>query len=228
MTGVLRVLAYGLIAAASPLALAATIAVLKTHQARLNGFIFATTFLLGESIVLVVVITLGSAAAPGKGGSSTVAASFELLLGALLLLAARRTSRRPAGESSPTDGRTGGRTQAVFERLAKITPKTALGAGLLLGIGGPKRLTIGIVAATTIAAADLTTGEEVAQAALYVAVAGILVWGPVAVFIVMGDRSRAWLSEAEKWLMARQRTVAIALLLAFGALLMSDALLRLF
>ena len=51
MHTVLSLLLYALIAAASPFALTATIAVLKTRLARLNGLIFAGGFLLGEGII---------------------------------------------------------------------------------------------------------------------------------------------------------------------------------
>src|SRR5215831_10175015 len=91
----LSVFAYGLIAAASPLALAATLAVLNTRRPRLNGIVFALAFLLGQTLVVGVVITIGSIAAPGRGGSSTAASSLELVLGALLLLAGLRALRRP-------------------------------------------------------------------------------------------------------------------------------------
>jgi hypothetical protein len=88
-------------------------------------------------------------------------------------------------------------------------------------------LTIGVVAASTIAAADLTTQQNLGAAALYVSVASVLVWGPVAVYLVAGRRSRAWLAQAEAWLTARSRLLAVVSLLAFGALLVVDALVEL-
>ena len=223
----LRVVAYGLIAAASPVALAATLVVLKTRQPRLNGFLFASAFLLGEAIVVVLVITIGSIAVPGEGGSSTAAATFELVLGLLLLVAGVRARRRPATELAPAEEGTRGRTQAVLDRLAGITAKTALGAGVLLGIGGPKRLTVSLVTGTTIAAGGLTARQQTAEVVLYVLLGGLLVWVPVALFIVAGTRSRALLTDAERWLTTHERTIATVLLFLFGALLVVDALVNL-
>lgn len=218
-----RVVLYGLIAAASPLAFAATAVVLRSHRARLNGLIFAAAFLLSGLVVVFVVVGIGSAAAPGPGGSETAAASFELALGVLLVAAGLRIRRG----SAPVGGDRAGRTQAVLDRLAQITPKTAFPAGALLGIGGPKRLTIGVVTGTTISAADLTTSESGVAAVLYVLIASVLVWAPVGFYVVAGQRTRAWLREAEAWLLENQRLFAAVSLLVFGALLVADGVARL-
>jgi hypothetical protein len=220
---VARVVLYGLIAAASPLAFAATVVVLRSHRARLNGVIFATAFVLAGLIVVLAIVAIGSVTAPGSGGSSTAAAALELALGVLLLAAGLRIRRgsAPVGTEGP------GRTQAVLDRLALITPKTAFPAGALLGIGGPKRLTIAIVAATTISGADVSNRESVVAAVLYVALAGVLVWAPVAFFVVAGGRTRVWLTGAEAWLLDNQRLFAAVSLLVFGAVLVVDGVARL-
>jgi hypothetical protein len=218
-----RVVLYGLIAAASPLAFAATVVVLRSHRARLNGVIFATAFVLAGLVVVLAIVAIGSVTAPGSGGSSTAAAALELALGVLLLAAGLRIRRgsAPVGTDGP------GRTQTVLDRLALITPKTAFPAGALLGIGGPKRLTIAIVAATTISGADVSNRESVVAAVLYVALAGVLVWAPVAFFVVAGGRTRVWLTGAEAWLLDNQRLFAAVSLLVFGAVLVVDGVARL-
>jgi hypothetical protein len=223
----LTVVAYGLIAAASPLALAATLAVLGTRAPRLNGVVFAIAFLLGGALVVGFVIAIGSIAAPGRGGSSTAASSLELVLGLLLLAAGLRARRRPATELAPSEARTRSRASALLERLGRINAKTALGAGVLLGIGGPKRLTVSIVTATAIAAAGLTARGEAAQTAVYVLLGGVLVWIPVALFVVAGRRSRAWFSASEEWLTTHERAIVTVLLFLFGVLLIVDALSKL-
>jgi hypothetical protein len=218
-----RTVLYGLIAAASPLAFAATVVVLRSHRARLNGAIFASAFVLGGLGVVLVVLGIGSASAPGPGGSGTAAAVLELALGTLLLAAGSRIHR---GSPPPTSNG-GGRTQAVLARLALITPKAAFPAGALLGIGGPKRLTIAIVAAAAISGADLGTADEITLALVYVALATVLVWAPVALYWVGGRRVAAWLAEAEAWLLENQRLFAAVSLLVFGAILALDGLVQL-
>ncbi|HEY6836780.1 MAG TPA: GAP family protein [Gaiellaceae bacterium] len=218
-----RAVLYGLIAAASPLAFAATVVVLRSRRARLNGVLFAAAFVLAGFAVVLLVVAIGSATAPGPGGSSTTAAVLELALGMLLLAAGLRIRR----SSPPANADGAGRTQALLDRLAQITPKTAFPAGALLGVGGPKRLTIGIVTATTISGADVTKRESVLAAVLYVVVASVLVWAPVAFYVVAGQRTRAWLTYAEAWLLQNQRLFGAVSLLVFGALLVVDGIARL-
>ena len=218
-----RTVLYGLIAAASPLAFAATVVVLRSHRARLNGAIFASAFGLAGLGVVLAVLVIGSASAPGPGGSGKTAAALELALGALLLAAGSRIRRR----SPPPTSDAGGRTQALLARLARITPKAAFPAGALLGVGGPKRLTIGIVAAATISGADLGLAEEITLALVYVALATVLVWAPVALYWVAGGRVGAWLADAEAWLLENERLFAVVSLLVFGAILALDGLVQL-
>ena len=220
---VARTLLYGLIAAASPLAFAATVVVLRSRLARLNGTIFAAAFVLAGLGVVLAALAIGSAAAKGPGGSDVFSAAAELALGALLLLAGIRVHHGIPSARAETPGR----TQAVLDRLARITPKAAFPTGALLGIGGPKRLTVGIVAAATISGADLDTAEQVPLAILYVAVATILVWAPVSMYLVAGERVGGWLAEAEQWLLENQRLFAAVSLLVFGAILAVDGLVRL-
>jgi hypothetical protein len=196
--------------------------ILRSRRARLNGFIFAAAFLIGEAIVIGVVLAAGSIG-PNQDARKTAAQVLELLLGLLLLAASWRLHR---GEA-PREAGTKGRTQAVLDKLAGIKPAAAVAAGILLGIGGPRRLTISIVTAATISGAGLTTRQDVGLAALYIVVAGLLIWGPVAIYLVAGARARVWLTTAEEWLTANQRLVAVYSLLVFGLVLVGDALAQL-
>jgi hypothetical protein len=220
---VLRILVFGLIAAASPLAFASTLVVLRSRRARLTGAIFAGAFLLGEIIVMIVLLAVGSIGSPGSGSRDTAASVLELVFGVLLLLVAIRV-RKGAAVAEP--GRTG-RTEALLARLSRITPAAAFWAGGLLGVGGPRRLTIAIVTAATVSAAGLSGRETVAVVTLYVIVASLLVSAPVALYLVTGQRARVWLTTAETWLTASQRTFATVTLLVFGGILAVDSLVQL-
>ena len=117
--------------------MAAMLAVLNTGAPRLNGLVFAVAFLSGGALVVAFVVAIGSIASSGRGGSSTAASSFELVLGLLLVAAGLRALRRPTTEFAPSEEKTRGRARAVLDRLERLTAKTAFGAGVLLGIGGP-------------------------------------------------------------------------------------------
>ena len=217
----LRIIVLALLAALSPLALTATILVLKSHLARLNGILFAAGFLVGEAIGWAFALLLGSVLDLGDGGE-TVASVLELLLGALLLSVAWSVHRREAG---PRRER-GPRTQALLTRLQHLNPLTAVVVGTLLGLGIPKRLTITIVAAATLTASDLDDARQLALVCLYIVVAAVLVWAPVLVYVVAGARARVWLGAGEEWLASHQRTVTTVSMAVFGALLVADGLLQ--
>ncbi len=99
--------------------------------------------------------------------------------------------------------------------------------GSLLGIGGVKRLTITIVAGATVGIAGLLPIEDLLLGAVYVAIAAVLVWLPVSVYLVAGQRADRWMKAAETWLTSNERRLTFVSTLVFGFLLTSDALVRL-
>lgn len=197
--------------------------ILRSRRAQLNGFIYAVAFLIGGLLIMSIVLAFGSIG-PNQDARKTAAQVLELLLGLLLLATAWRLHRGEAPRESPDRP---GRTQAALAKLSGLTPPAAFSAGLLLGIGGPKRLTIAVVSAATISGAGLTTGEDIVLVVLYVVVAATLVWAPVGIYLVAGARARTWLTTAEEWLTANQRLVAMYSLLVFGLALVGDALAQL-
>ncbi len=156
MSGATQVLLYALVAGFSPLALLSILAVLSSGHGRANGSAFGTGFLLGQSLMLIAAFALGSAAVPNPGwqGIRRWPGALELLLGAAMLVFAwqGRHPRDPVELSGES------RTSALMVRLRAIRPRTAFSVGLLLGIGGIKRLTLTLLAGTTIAVSGLTPG----------------------------------------------------------------------
>jgi threonine/homoserine/homoserine lactone efflux protein len=218
-----RILLFALVAAASPVTLLATAAVLTSRRGRLNGTLYLVGFLLGQTTVFVVALLVGSAATADREHNESVAAALELAFGIGLLLLAwpqrGQGSGRPVTESS--------RVKALLGRLRGLRPGTAFSVGLLLGIGGVKRLTISIVAGATVGVANLLPVENLLLGILYVVIAAVLVWAPVGIYLVAGDRADDWLESAEEWLTANQRRIGFVTTLVFGFLLTSDALVRL-
>jgi Sap, sulfolipid-1-addressing protein len=214
---VLQVFVYALFAAASPLALTSTIVVLKSDRARLNGLSFASAFLLGESLVWSCALVLGSFTLNEGDRSASI---LKLVVGLLLLLAAWRVHSGFVPQSGPRSER----AERLLARLARLTPAMTFWAGVLLGIGGPKRLTITLVAAATVSVAGLSRSDELALVTAYILVAGVLVWLPVAVYVVAGTRASGWLAAAQEWLTARQHQISVYSLLVIGTLLVVDAL----
>ncbi len=219
-----RILLYALVAGLSPLALLATLAVLGSGRGRANGSAFGVGFLISQSAVLLIAILVGSAATPNRErGHETFAALLELALGLALLAFAWR-GRRPR---APRQRSGESRTKALLARLRGLRPATAFSVGALLGVGGVKRLTITLFAGATIAVAALIPAEEVGLGVLYVLVASLLVWLPVAVYLVAGKRADDLAESTEAWLAANQQRATFVSTLVFGLLLSGDALVRL-
>jgi threonine/homoserine/homoserine lactone efflux protein len=219
-----RILLFALVAAASPVTLLATAAVLTSRRGRTNGTVYLVGFLLGQSIAFGVAVLIGSAATTDRDGNEELAAALELAFGVGLLVLAwpqRRRAEADAGTAGPS------KVKAMLARLHGLRPGTAFSVGVLLGVGGVKRLSITVVAGATVGIAGLAPVEDVLLGILYVLVAAVLVWVPVVAYLVAGERADAWLEEAQSWLTANERRITFVSTLLFGFLLISDALFRL-
>jgi len=217
MDAAAQLVPYAVLAALSPFAFAATVAVLRAG--RLKAIAFAVCVVAGQFVACAVFVLIGAAALPGTDGThSTLKAALELALGALLILLAVRVRRgRPA---EPSDAR----SNALALRLRRVHASTAAVAGLLLGIGGPKRLVLTTLAAATIVASALSRSSEAAVAGLYAAGSTIIVWGPVLLCVLLGARAIARLDQVEAWLVRHQRAVSFYALAIIGGLFFLDAL----
>jgi hypothetical protein len=210
---------YGLLAAASPVTLLATLVVLAGGRGRANGVAFAAAFVAGQSVAFVVAFSIGAQFT--ENGRTTATAYVELVVGVVLLVTAFR--QRPPHEPRPPGSAP--RTEALFASLARLTPGIALGIGLPLGIGA-KRLIITIVAAATVAVGGLAPDEEVGLGVLYIVLATLTVWTPVAVYLFLGTRADAFVARSRSWITAHERMFTFASALALGGLFVVDALVR--
>jgi threonine/homoserine/homoserine lactone efflux protein len=218
-----RILLFALVAALSPIALVSTLAVLTSRRGRSNGIAFVAGFVLGEAAAFLAAFLIGSAATADREENEQVATALELAFGVALLAIA--WPQRRYSQPGAVSGRS--RTKALLDRLRGLRPGTAFALGTLLGVGGVKRLSITVVAGATVGIASLMPAEELALGALYVLVAGVLVWMPVGVYLVAGAHANDWMTRAEDWLTSNERRLTFFSTLVFGLLLTSDALLRL-
>jgi Sap, sulfolipid-1-addressing protein len=218
-----RILLFAIVAAASPVALLVSLAVLTSRRGKANGAAFLVGFLLGQSAAFLAAVLVGSAATTDRTeGHEELGAGLELAFG-LGLLALAWPERRRAG-SGPGGGPS--RTERLLGRLKGLRPGTAFSVGALLGVGGIKRLSITIVAGATVGIAGLHPVEELLLGVLYVATAAVLVWVPVGVYLVAGEHADRWMETAEMWLLANELRLTFFSTLFFGFLLTSDALFR--
>lgn len=214
----LHLVPYGLLAALSPVGFAATLAVIGSG--RLTAFAFACAFVAGQLLACGILVLIGTAATTNRASKHpTLQAILELGLGLALLLLAVRVRRRP-----PSTGESSGRTKKALARLGRLHVATALVAGGLLGIGGPKRLVLSALAATSIAASGSDTSQEIALVGWYTLLATTLVWIPIFAFEVRGEAVVKKLDAAQRWTAEHQRPVVFYALLVLGAVFLVEGL----
>lgn len=219
----LSLILFALVAALSPTAFAATLAVIGAG--RWKALAFMAAFVSSQFLVGAILVAIGGWTVPTREhGHPTVRAYLDLAFAAWMLWLAYRLRRRPptpAPHSSP-------RTKAVLERLGRVHVGTALVAGLLLGIGGPKRLVLTALAAAAIAAPQTGASEEAVKLAVYTIIATVLVWAPVIAFEVFGDRALQTVGAIGNWVNLRQRKALLVVLLVLAAIALADAVSILF
>ena len=220
-----QVVLYALVAATSPLALGATVAVLKSEHGRINGAAFALAFVATQTLMTALAFVFDFVSLPHiEDGHGTLGSLLALAVGTALLVTAAYVRRHPRHyEARPLSPR----TQQLLTRLGRLSPWTALGVGALLGIGGPKRLSITILVAATISAASLSGSEEVGLGIFYVLLATVLVWAPVVLTIVFGARATGWMATAQTWVHAHEQPLVLYPSLVLGVVLVVDAIVSL-
>jgi hypothetical protein len=208
------------VAATSPLALASVLVVLTGAGARLKGAALAVGFVAGQTAFLVLGFAFGAASAPDGDNHPNVVAALAIAFGLALLLTAvyvRRHRADPPRGPHP-------RTVAIRTRLANLRPLTALGSGLLLGIGGPKRITVTLVVSATIAASGSSTARAVGLGVLYIAVATVLVWAPVLLYILFGERATDLLTRGQVWISRNKEPLTFFPSAVLGTFLVVDGI----
>ena len=210
---------YALLAAVSPLAFAATLAVMQTS--RLRALAFAVGFVAAQLFTCGVFVAVGVAATGASSLSRPgLAATLDIAVAGAALVVAFRLRRSPP---KPRPG-SSERSKAILERLGQIRVVTGLVAGLLLGIGGPKRLVLTALAATAITTAGVAhDAGQAGLVVLYGTVATVLVWAPIAAFVLVGERMVEAMRQAQRAVAARQREVSFYALLVIAAVLILDA-----
>ena len=218
----IQVVLYGLLAGFTALGLAATLTVMPSGRLKALGF--GAGFVGAQSLTCSVLVIFGIAVASGTSHPD-LRAALEVALALVLIALALVVHRRPANtkDSSAAHERSKARTEALLERLSRLRVLTTVVAGFLLGIGGPKRLVLTSLAATTIVTADLGDADQATLVVVYVTLATALVWCPLVIFLLLGKRVIALMEGAQGDIGRRQPQVTVYALLILAALLVLDA-----
>ncbi len=219
-----HVLVYALAAAASPLVLTATFVVIRSGRPRTNGVAFLSGFLLGTAIACGLGLIAGQAAVDRLDSHETIETVLALLLGVALLAVGLRARHAPPRQEAAE----GSRANAILAGLGHVRPAAALSMAGLLGFGGPKRLVLTFLAMTSVSEASVGDVADLTLVLVYIVVATVLVWVPVGIVIVAGERAAVILERGQSWLTTHATALRVWLSLGIGAALVVDALLRLF
>ncbi len=208
--------------ALSPIPIVAVILMLGTPRARTDGPAFALGWVLGLSVVAVAVLALtgasGDASTAGSGTSDSIN-WMKVGLGVLLLVMAKRQwEKRPAPGAEPE-------LPSWMAKIDQLPPGQALGAGVLLSGLNPKNLVLTLAAAASIAQVPgITTGEEAAAVAVFVAIASVTTVGAVLVYFVGGKRAEHFLAEVKAYMAAHNAVIMMIILLVLGAKVLGEGL----
>lgn len=217
-----HVLFYALVAAASPLVLTATFVVIRSDRPRTNGIAFLSGFLLGTTIACGIGLIAGEAIVQKLDAHDTIEGVVTILLGVALVvvgLRSRTASPRPETE--------GGRASAILAGLGHVGPAASFSMAGLLGFGGPKRLVLTFLAMASVSEATLRDLATLSLVAIYIGVATVLVWVPVGIVVIAGERAAVILERGQSWLTTHAALLRVWLSLGLGAALVVDGLVRL-
>ncbi len=209
--GISVVVGFAIGVAISPFPIIAVILMLFTPKAKVNGPVFALGWMAALAIVGGVAYALADGAdASTSSGTADGIAWGKVAFGLILLaMAGRVWKRRPGPGETPE-------MPKWMAQIDTLTPGKSLGLGVLLAGVNPKNLMLTVAAGTALAQLGLPTGDAVGSLVVYVLIASLTIVGPVAYYLVGGEKAVRELDELKVWLGTHNDAVMAVLLLVFG------------
>ncbi len=214
------ILPLAIAAAIRPATIVAVILLLGTPRARTNGLSFTAGYLAATAILATILLLVAdlTGAVSDSGAPATWVGILTLVIGvlflalALLVWTSRDTiSRHPA-------------TEKWMSNLDGLSARQSLGIGAADGIANGKNLLLTMTAAALIAQAGIRPIEQIIAVAVFVAIAGICVLAPLAVYLVAGERAQPVLGRLRVWLVEHTPAIMSTLFLIIGVSLIGDAI----
>jgi threonine/homoserine/homoserine lactone efflux protein len=214
-----QVLSFAVGVALSPVPIIAVVLILATPRARSNGPAFVLGWIVGLAVLGTVVLLASSGADADEGGDpATWVSVLELVLGVLLVaLAFKQWRGRPRGDAEPE-------LPTWMRTIDQFTPVRSLAIGAAFAAVNPKNTLLAIGAAAAIAGTGASTGGQAVALAVFVLIATLGVGAPVAMYFVLGERSRALLDDLKTWMGRNNTAIMAALCLVIGAKLLGDGI----
>jgi threonine/homoserine/homoserine lactone efflux protein len=204
----------------SPLPIVGVILMLLSNKAKVNGPMFLLGWLAGLAIVVggIVAFVNPDRLNQSSGEPSTLNGVLHLVLGALLLLlAVKQLKGRPKKGEDPE-------MPKWMAKMQDASPIFAFGMGAFLSGLNPKNLIFDIAAAASIAAADLSTTEQIVAVVVFMILASLTIGVPVIWYLVAGESAKAKLDTLRGYLVQYNWVIMCVLFLVLGVKLIGQAL----
>ncbi len=202
--------------AISPVPIVAVVLMLVTPNGKTNGLAFVLGWFAGIAVVGIIALLLASGAdASETGQPATWVSVLLLLLGiALLVMAGKQWQSRNQAQEAP----------AWMKTLDQFTPVKAAGFAALLAGVNPKNLLLIVSGAAAISETGISAGDQAIALIVFILIASLGVLLPVAISVLMGERSASILEDLKSWLESNNATIMTVLLLVIGVKLVGSAI----
>ncbi len=214
-----NVLPLAVAVAVFPVPVIAVVLLLGSGRGKTKAIAFCGTWYLG--LVAVGAIVLALAGAIGATDDSEPATWVSLVLLAigvtLLGLAVQQWRARPRpGDEAPLP--------KWMRRVDEFTVGKGAGTGFALAALNPKNILLVGAATAEIAEAGLAGGQQAAVLAVFAFIASVGVLSPLAVAVLLRERSDRALAGLRTWLAANSAVIMTVLFVLIGAKLIGDAI----
>lgn len=212
-------LSFAVGVAISPIPMVGLILMLTTPRARSNGTAFLLSWFGGVLGAGAIILLIAGAGQASEDGQPAEWVSFLKIALAILLLglAARQWRGRPrAGRPA--------RLPQWMRTVDSFTRARAAGFGLILSAFNPKNLLLILGGASAIAQTGASTGAQAAALAIFALLASVGVGAPLALYLLMGERSTAALDDLKSWMVQHNSAIMAVLCVIIAAKLFGDAI----
>ena len=205
--------------AVSPVPIVLVILMLLSAPARTNAPCFALGWSTGLLMVgLVAFVVSDTADLSSDPEAADRGSNAQVLLGLIFMaLAVRQWRRRPRRGGEPSQPR-------LFAAVDSMSAAKAVALGLAGAIVNPKNLPLTLSAGIAISQSGATIGGGVGALVLFSLASSFTVFVPVALFLVLGGRTRKPLDRVKTWLVSNNSVIMITLFAVLGAWMLGAGL----
>lgn len=217
--GVGEVLAFGIGVALSPAAVIAAVLLVIGPDGRASAELFVVSWALSLAVVGATALLLADGAgASDAGGPADWVVVVQVVLALLLVVLAVSQWRGRLRDGVASE------MPLWMRKVDGLTARQAVGMAIFLASGKPKNLLLTVGAAVAIAELGASAGAQAGALAVFVLLGTLAPAAPLAMSLLLRDRSAAVLGGLREWMVRENATIVAVLCLVFAAKLLGDAL----